>query len=249
MGIFSNALFDYLTVACSLSDRVVVVTNSKRPWVSDCINRFLPNIQPFLQRETGGIRIVYAAETIMHPSSARPVRLDSLRHTPTQVEMDSMLTFGKMYAMRRECRDFYIRYPKQSWKNLIGIGDMNYEHDALQEVAFIRNSPKREQLRNKIVRLCLSPSISAMTMQLSIGRLTLPAIVKYDGDLDIDLRGSAQSQICNFAQALQMADLTNIDIPAGLDMDPQEKMPPPCDKDVEQLIDNIAVIVHQFLTD
>jgi FMN phosphatase YigB (HAD superfamily) len=44
------ALFEHLCTAASLSERVVIVTNSRHPWVSECAAHFAPNILPLLAK-------------------------------------------------------------------------------------------------------------------------------------------------------------------------------------------------------
>jgi hypothetical protein len=58
LEVWRAALYEHLCTATSLSKRVVIVTNSHRPWVSECASRFCPNILPLLE----DIKVVYARE-------------------------------------------------------------------------------------------------------------------------------------------------------------------------------------------
>merc|ERR1712059_168657 len=115
--------------------------------------------------------------------------------------------------MRNETLNFYSRYPGQSWKNILSIGDMRYEHDALQEVTFTRDSPQREQIRTKLLRTSPNPAISQMAASLLFGKLFLPAFVHFNGDLDINFNTAPESRLNQLAEALQMPELKLLDVP------------------------------------
>jgi len=194
-----------LETARALSDRVVIVTNAMRPWVADCVDFFAPELQKhfvpedgaLLPRSDGGVRVVYARCTPrMRDYKGRPGPAESRSGDEymTQEEMESYLTAAKTHAMRKEAREFYKQHPSQSWKNILSVGDASYEHDAVQELAFRRPSSKREKLRTKAIMLLEQPSISELTTGLLLARHLLPAFVRWDGDLDVDM-GALQNPL------------------------------------------------------
>lgn len=205
---WSTACFQYLCTACSLAERCVIVTNSKRPWVTDCINRFAPNLQRLFDKEDGP-HIVYAREAHTHAtrkiSSTPPVRWQSPR-VASEEEHEEQLRAWKYAAMRHEAKTFYSRHKGQTWKNLISIGDMRYEHDAIQDLSFRRVGPRRERLRTKAFITGLQPSISALTFQMTHGVPVLPAIVRHNGDIDLDF-DSASNRFEALAEALGIPEI------------------------------------------
>merc|ERR1719150_1778035 len=66
-----------------------------------------------------------------------------------------LLTETKVRAMRAAVTEFYSRYPGQSWKNIISIGDALYEHTAIRQV--VGERPMEEKCRTKTVKLLDSP--------------------------------------------------------------------------------------------
>lgn len=207
---WSTACYQYIRTACNAADRCVVVTNSMRPWVTDCIDRFAPCLRSLFDEEDG-LQIVYAREA--HQSATRkigsspPVRWGS-PSVATAEEQDEMLRAWKYAAMRQEAKAFYSRRKGQTWKNLISIGDMRYEHDAVQDVAFRRVGPSREQLRTKAITMGSHPSLHRVSWRLTHGALLLPMIVRHNGDIDLDL-STAENRFEAIAEALDMPEVIN----------------------------------------
>merc|ERR1719210_1172831 len=95
-----------------------------------------------------------------------------------------LLTETKTRAMREAVTEFYSRYPGQSWKNIVSIGDALFEHNAVRQVVSAR--PSNKPCRTKTVKLLEGPSIAGMVVQLSIVTNWLPRIIQLDSDIDID---------------------------------------------------------------
>lgn len=106
--------------------------------------------------------------------------------------------------MWQEARRFYGR---RAWANILSIGDMPYERDALQNVSFRRVGPADESLRTKTFTLATGRSLAALSWDLELGLLMLPTMIRHDGDLDVGLRAeqsgstslTATSESCAFA--------------------------------------------------
>jgi len=203
-----NSLFHFLTMATSLSDRVCIVTNSKRPWVTDCVRFFAPNLMHFF--ENGVIRVVYAMEVFAETKKdkARPVRYnDSFSSDASKEEFDEFQTNAKFAAMKMEATSFYSEHEHRSWKNILSIGDLPYEADALREVTFTRNSPRREQIRTKTVSVAPHLSVSGLATALKFRSLYLPACVHFNGDFDIRMTVSGQRNKQIVGTALNIPEL------------------------------------------
>lgn len=236
-----DALFQYLCVACSLSEHCVIVTNSTRPWVEDCINRFVPALRQLLVCQAH-LHVVYASEAL--ESSRVAARSWSREGKQAASSPSSPMTAAKLAAMHREATCFYDRYPEQTWKNIISLGDMKYEHDALQELARRRPSPCQERLRAKAIILPGSPTLSELALRLQFSRLLLPAYVRFDGDIDLDLR-SAPDPLQAIAQALDMPRLAELPFPRHA----WGRTPVPEEEVAVEALDELALAVHDCLFD
>jgi len=208
-----NALELYLKTTCSLSMNCVIVTNARRPWVSECIDRFAPRLKPLFARADGP-QVVYANE-----AAERAGRAGRLSSSPrnsgrslnwsdpaSPEERRDELTSAKLAAMRHAAKSFYSKYPNQTWKNIISVGDAMYECDAAQELAFCRRSPEHERLRIKTIVTPTEPMIRDLTYRLRLATLLWPAHVHLDEDMCIDMNASPD-KLQSFAVALKMPEL------------------------------------------
>eukprot|EP00425_Heterocapsa_triquetra_P017371 CAMPEP_0195148958 /NCGR_PEP_ID=MMETSP0448-20130528/176206_1 /TAXON_ID=66468 /ORGANISM="Heterocapsa triquestra, Strain CCMP 448" /LENGTH=409 /DNA_ID=CAMNT_0040187585 /DNA_START=12 /DNA_END=1238 /DNA_ORIENTATION=+ len=227
LAAWREALYQYLAVACSLTDCCTIVTNAKRPWVDYCVDRFAPNLRPLLDGRTGGPTVVYAGE-MLPPRESKLSRGagSGLKLLAKYEDRSKQLTAGKLAAMRNEATRFYSRYPEQTWKNILSLGDMKYEHDAVHELTSTRKSPPRERLRTKAILLPRRPSLSELTLRLKFSRLMLPAYVRFNGDIDLDLR-TAADPLQAIARALSIPQLGDLSFPRhawGRTPVPEEKV-------------------------
>lgn len=160
--------------------KVIVVTNAKRPWVDTSCRNFLPSCKNTIKP----IPVMYALEL-----------LKDLDQQKIDKDGACLLTETKARAMKAAVTDFYSRYPNQSWKNIISIGDAFFEHDAIRQVS--RDRPHIEgfqkKCRTKTVKLLEGPSIAGMVVQLSIIESWLAKIVQLDNDVDIDLSADEET--------------------------------------------------------
>jgi len=229
-----EALYQYLSMACTLSENCTIITNSTSKWVERCIKRFAPNLQPFLDRTHGGVRVVYAETTASQKKDK-----DKKKKKATSKE----LTQAKLAAMRHEATQFYSRYPQQTWKNILSLGDMKYEHDAVLELAMGRLSMTRERLRTKAILLPRGPTLSELTLRLQFSKLMLPAYVRYNGDFHLDLR-SAADPLQAIARAVGMPELGALHFPRHA----WGRTAIPKDEVAVEALDELAVTVHDLLT-
>mmetsp|Transcript_90440 Transcript_90440/g.193933 ORF Transcript_90440/g.193933 Transcript_90440/m.193933 type:complete len:381 (+) Transcript_90440:168-1310(+) len=197
-----EALRLYLQEALKLSANCTIITNSKRPWVDLCIDNFIPEIKHFFG--DGGITVVYASEQRKKRYSHH-----SRHRSMTHEEHEDQQTMAKYRAMKEVAVAFYSQYPEQSWKNILSIGDMQYERDAVKEVTFKRNPAFKERVRTKTLVLPTSPTLTEITLRLRFSRLMLPAYVHFDGDFDLDL-SRAEDPLEAIAEALRIPELAAV---------------------------------------
>jgi hypothetical protein len=166
-----------LDLAQSIGE-VILVTNAKTPWVAASCQTFLPSCQAKLQNT----QVFYALEIMQKMENDKR-------------DFDTVLTDAKAQAMKAAVTDFYSRYPNQSWKNIISIGDAFFEHDAIRQVS--RERPQKDdaakKCRTKTVKLLDGPTISGMIMQLSLVRSWLMKIVEMDEDVNINLAADEET--------------------------------------------------------
>jgi hypothetical protein len=160
--------------------KVILVTNAKKPWVDTSCRNFLPSCKNAIKP----LPVFYALEL-----------LKDLDHQKLDKEGACLLTETKARAMKAAVTDFYSRYPNQSWKNIISIGDAFFEHDAIRQVTrdHSAESGVAKKCRTKTVKLLEGPSIAGVMVQLSIIESWLAKIVQLDNDVDIDLSADEET--------------------------------------------------------
>jgi len=170
-----------LLKAAQTLGQVFLVTNARRPWVDTSCKNFMPTVQAHLK----GIEIIYAMEFL-----AEDERADFAVNP-------GLLTESKARAMKAAISQHYSRYPNQSWKNIISVGDALYEHDAIRQVAKDRPSTRglkpAKKCRTKTVKLIEGPTLMGLNVQLNIIESWLEKIVQCDDDVDIDLAADEET--------------------------------------------------------
>jgi len=106
-----------LRLAWQLSGKVIVVTLARSPWVTEASVFFFPKVAELIKEL--GIKVVYASGA------------DGLRPKPpprlTDEQLEEFWGSVKGEAIGKEVREFYTQYEGQSWKNIISIGDSEFE--------------------------------------------------------------------------------------------------------------------------
>ncbi|CAE8603672.1 unnamed protein product [Polarella glacialis] len=203
-----------------LASHCVIVTNSRRHWVETCVSTFAPNCKKFFAKPGGGgggpIKVVYAMEVLDEMRRKRMLKSNGWDGAVTsqdpalvsQREMADEYTRAKFHAMHREVTAFYRRYKGQSWKNIISLGDMNSEHQAMQDMGMRRQAGKgsHEQLRVKSLLLPERAFIGELTLRMRFSQLMLPVYVRFNGDLHLNLQTSADPLLL-ISQALNMPEV------------------------------------------
>mmetsp|Transcript_53109 Transcript_53109/g.137174 ORF Transcript_53109/g.137174 Transcript_53109/m.137174 type:complete len:542 (-) Transcript_53109:135-1760(-) len=97
--------------------QVILVTLAREPWVTDSCRYFFPGIEEVLQELN--IKTVYAQQ-------GRNVEYNKMQMMSAA---DTELYWSRMKgeAIRAHVEDFYSQYRGQTWKNVISIGDSDFE--------------------------------------------------------------------------------------------------------------------------
>jgi len=240
MAAWKESLDGFLGNIRLISARCVIVTNSKRPWVEKCILRFAPQLQYVLQGDFG-VDVVYAGEVVTKKARPRGGLRPLMRDITGDLEISEHLTKQKQEAMRKSAQKFYSRYPGQTWKNILSVGDMPYEHNAVQEMTFRRRAPARERLRTKAITVPSDPSINQVTFRLEFFSRVMPACVKYDGDMSVELEVN-QDHLKVLAAALDLPKMASITFPESA----WGEDPPPGSEEIASMLEELERRVFKY---
>jgi len=86
-----------------------------------------------------------------------------------------------------EITEFYSRYQGQPWKNVISIGDAEYERTAAKRVFESCSPSSKDIMRVKTLKMFEEPTVSEVIEQTKKIIESLRKIVLYDGKLDIEI--------------------------------------------------------------
>jgi len=154
-----------LKKAREVAAEVVIVTNATDGWVEQSCVNWLPGLWPTLD--------------MLEFASARS------RWEPTGITTP---TGWKAAAFKEIIEKFYSRYWRQSWKNVIVVGDACYEHDALGIVAGLAPQGASKRCRAKSIRFGMQPSVEHLTRELQMLRESFDDIVQHDDNLDLQFQ-------------------------------------------------------------
>jgi hypothetical protein len=147
--------------ARELAAEVIIVTNATEGWVESSCETWLPGFR----------------------STIDCVQIKSARSTWEPLGVTTP-TGWKAAEFEEVISQFYSRYWRQSWKNVIVIGDACYEHEALAQVAKLAPQGSSKRCRAKSVKFALHPSVELLTRELHMLRESFEDIVHHDGNLE-----------------------------------------------------------------
>jgi len=97
--------------------KVILVTLARSPWVEDSCRAFFPSVGDLIKQL--GIKAVYAQQGVSIDYDKKKMMGDE--------EIERFYAEMKGKAISREVEAFYSQYEGQSWKNIISIGDSDFE--------------------------------------------------------------------------------------------------------------------------
>lgn len=178
-----------LDIAMELG-RVVIVTNALEPWVITSCKNFFPGLLPVVEK----IPVVYArsiyASGIDQPEE-RPQVSDRLVRNGFNSFAAPLCNAAaprlwKENAFHVTLLDLHSEYERQSWKNIVCIGDSPIEHEAVRLVTAQRPNRKR-RCYTKTTKFLEEPSIQELIAQVKMLQGALPRMVEYEGGLDVEI--------------------------------------------------------------
>merc|ERR1719482_159375 len=148
-----------LILASSLSKHTAIVTLARKPWVQTCMSNFAPGLAKTIN--SLGIPIIYARSFV---NEGRDDDYNKQRFSSAQAEV-AYWTGVKAAAIDAQCRECYSQYDGQSWKNVISIGDSDFERQATYDTMKAYQGMGGEPLHQSKSRgaedtMCLSGSVS-----------------------------------------------------------------------------------------
>jgi len=243
------ALFHHIDRACSLSEHVVVVTNARKPWVTQCLDAFAPALKPLFTR----VRVKYADDSLSKHDARYGRRIRSTgvvqcthnnyRHHKSCEEIIEGCVQGKLAAMHREAKLFYSQSKREPWHNILSMGDAQFERLACQELAWLSPpAAETEPVRIKTILVPASPSITELTLRLRMSTCLMLAHVRFDGDIDCDL-DQDPDPMQHIADTLEIPELGALKFPDHAFGRSSNGVPP------EQHVQNTALAALQMLVD
>lgn len=152
-----------LEACLDIAGLVVIVTNAEEGWVELAQKAWLPGIEDILSRcEVASARSTWEPQGVTSPAG------------------------WKARTFEEFIDRFYSRYPNQSWKNVVSIGDAPHEREALARV--VRFAPRGgggSRCRSKSVKFAVRPSVEQMISEVQMLGKSIFEIVSHDGDLDL----------------------------------------------------------------
>jgi hypothetical protein len=97
--------------------KVVIVTLAKAPWVTDSCMYFYPGIGELIEKLD--IQVVYAQE-------GQHIHYDKV-NMMAEEQFETFWAEMKGKAIAKALSEFYSQYEGQSWKNIISLGDSDFE--------------------------------------------------------------------------------------------------------------------------
>jgi len=142
-----NCALMLINTAYSLG-RVILVTLARPPWVEQSCRCFYPAVGELIRQLR--IKVVYAQEGVTVDYNRRRMMSDE--------EMERVYADMKGKAIAREVRAFYSQYEGQSWKNIISIGDSDFERigtmrmsqQYMKDVGMVQGNDLNQLLMQKV---------------------------------------------------------------------------------------------------
>lgn len=203
-----DTAYRYLATLCKLSERCVIITKSRRPWLQECIDSFAPSLHALFSSPHGP-HVVYDFES---PEEGVDNVLDDYC-TPSGPYNDADYHTWKLGVMRREAKVFYAELQGRSPGVL-------YDLDAIDELSFHRADFHDKQRHTISTRIPAAPTISQMTGRLLLDSQNLDSarcidIPALEFNLAVDISGLD----------LNVAVAGCLDCPALQDRSPQRIRP------------------------
>lgn len=182
---------------------IFIVTLARRPWVENSIEKFMPGLQGIIEKHS--LKVIYAQE------SADPKEVNEyMDGSKTAEEGQRFWTSVKGNAIAKELDAFHRRFDA-SWKNVISLGDSDFERYGtliagqdymkreMEGGSVVQTGHTAEgvskdghlkRLRVKTVKMLDKPTVLELTAELTLLRRWLPHVVRRDAGFDVEIDGT-----------------------------------------------------------
>jgi len=182
---------ELLKLACGCG-KVILVTLAKSPWVEESCKNFFPTIGGLIRELQ--VPVVYAQQGLT------AIDYNKIAMKSTE-EVEKYWSNVKGQAIANEVKQFYTQYEGQSWKNIISIGDSDFERLGTQAATkdyMKRNGLSEAQeemevdghllkVRTKTFKLVDQPTIEELIIEVGMMVKWLPLMVRLDKGFDVNL--------------------------------------------------------------
>jgi len=168
---------------CSGLGTLTCITLAARPWVSQCMHAFLPQLAEVFEQHQ--VKVHYAREQ-MSVRWALPLHWDSCAPEERDALVSDICVRKKTKAMETA---FKACYRQGSWTNVVSIGDGPAERCALQDIGISHRltTGEQEPFRVKTIKLLEHPTCDQLMSELAVLRSWIFPIVAADKDIDAEL--------------------------------------------------------------
>lgn len=187
-----DAVANVVEVACVLSEKVCIVTLAEPPWVSTSISLFMPGLLDIIHDNE--VEIVYARNYV--DSYLCEQAYDRSKFESDEEQFKFWINVKKR-AIYAHIESFYSKYEGQSWKNVLSIGDSEFEREATlqstkawQLSAHHKGCDSSMKVRAKVVKMLEDPTDEELLAELRLISSWLPSMVERNQGFDIDLEQS-----------------------------------------------------------
>jgi len=183
---------------------IFIVTLARRPWVENSMMKFMPGLQSIMEKHA--LKVIYAQE-VADPKEVNEYMQDGKK---TPEEGQAFWTAVKGTAIAKELDAFHRRYDA-SWKNVISLGDSDFERYGTvwagqdymkremeggsvlqtgQTAEGVSKDGHLKRLRVKTVKMLDKPTVLELTAELTLLRRWLPHVVRKDAGFDVEIDGT-----------------------------------------------------------
>lgn len=179
--------------------KVVLLTLARAPWVSESCKNFYASVGRLITQLK--VPIIYAQEGIQVDYNKQNMSSDE--------EIERFWSSVKGKAIERECNKFYSQYEGQSWKNVISIGDSDFERLGTQNAMenYMRETGIDSdgklvdvnghlyKVRTKTFKMLDEPTVEELTVEVDMLKAWLPLMVKLDSSFDVNLNNADDPEV------------------------------------------------------
>lgn len=178
--------------------KVVLLTLARAPWVSESCKNFYASVGRLITQLK--VPIIYAQEGIQVDYSKQNMSSDE--------EIERFWSSVKGKAIARECNKFYSQYEGQSWKNVISIGDSDFERLGTQNAmenymretgidsdGLVDVNGHLYKVRTKTFKMLDEPTVEELTVEVDMLKAWLPLMVKLDSSFDVNLNNADDPEV------------------------------------------------------